>query len=112
MGEGKEIIKAGENVRGELVGEDFDVLGRVEVGAKVEVRQINRAKESVVRDDRVKKDVDGGERGELSGGRTRRGKMVTTRSAANTTVCARRVAALGPGRRREAGDHFSFTTGL
>jgi hypothetical protein len=31
--EGKEI-KAGENVRGELVGEDFDVLGRVEVGAK------------------------------------------------------------------------------
>jgi hypothetical protein len=34
LDEGKEI-KAGENVRGELAGEDFDVLGRVEVGAKV-----------------------------------------------------------------------------
>jgi hypothetical protein len=88
----------GENVRGELVGEDFfDVLGRVEFGAKVEVRQVNRAKESVFRDDRVKEDVDGGERGDLSGGRTRRGKTVTTRSAANTTVYARRVAALGAG---------------
>ncbi len=39
MDEGEEI-KAGENVRGELVGEDFDVLGRVEVSAKVEVRQV------------------------------------------------------------------------
>ncbi len=67
------------------MGEDFDVLGRVEVGAKVEVRQVNGAKESVVRDDRVKEDVDGGERGDLSGGRTGRGNTVTTRSAANTT---------------------------
>jgi hypothetical protein len=112
LDEGEEI-KAGENVRGELVSEDFDVLGRVEVGAKVEVRQVNRAKKSVVRDDRVKEDVDGGERGDLSRGRTGRGKRVTTRSAANTTVYARRVAALlGAGRRREAGDHFSFATGL
>jgi hypothetical protein len=51
-------IKAGENVRGELVGEDFDVLERVDVGAKIEVRQVNRAKESVVRDDRVKENFD------------------------------------------------------
>ncbi len=65
--EGEEI-KAGENVRGELVDEDFYELGRVKAGAKVEVRQVNRAKESVVRDDRVKEDVDGGERGNLSGG--------------------------------------------
>jgi hypothetical protein len=100
LDEGKEI-KAGENVRSELMGEDFDVSGRVEVGAKVEGRRVNRAKESVVRDDRVKEDVDGGERGDLSGGWTRRGKTVTTRSAANTTVYARRVAALGAGGEEE-----------
>jgi hypothetical protein len=56
---GKEI-KAGENVRGELVSKDFNELGRVEVGAKVEVRQVNRAKESVVRHDRVEENVDAG----------------------------------------------------
>jgi hypothetical protein len=33
---------------------------RVEVGAKVEVRQVNRAKESVVRHDRVEENVDAG----------------------------------------------------
>ena len=33
----------------------------------------------------------------MSGGRTGRGKTITTRSAANTTVYARRVAALGAG---------------
>ncbi len=79
------------------MGEDFEKLGRVEVGVQVGVRQVNRAKESVVRDDRVKEDVDDGERDDLSGGRTRRGKTVATRSAANTTVYARRVAALGAG---------------
>jgi hypothetical protein len=56
---GKEI-KAGENVRGKLVGNDFDELGRVKVGAKVEVRQVNSAKESVVRHHRVEKNVDAG----------------------------------------------------
>jgi hypothetical protein len=107
-----EEIKAGENVRGELVGEDFDVLGRVEVGAKVEVRQVNRAKESIVRDDRVKEDVDGGERGDLSEGRTGRGKTVTTRSAANTTVCARRVAALGTGEEERSGGPLLLRHGI
>jgi hypothetical protein len=57
----------------------------------------------VVRDDRVKEDVDGGERGDLSGGTTGRGKTVTTRSAMNTTVYARRVAALGAGLERSGG---------
>ncbi len=42
------------------MGKDFDELGRVEVGPKVEVRQVNRAKESVVRHDRVKENVDAG----------------------------------------------------
>ncbi len=38
--EGKEI-EAGENGGGELMGEEFGVLGRVEVGAKVEVGEVD-----------------------------------------------------------------------
>ncbi len=57
--EGKEI-EAGENGGGELMGEEFDVLGRVEVGAKVEVCEIDGAEEGVVGDDSIiKEDVDG-----------------------------------------------------
>ncbi len=52
-------IEAGENGGGELMGEEFDVLGRVEVGAKVEVGEIDGAEERVVGDDRVEEDVDG-----------------------------------------------------
>jgi hypothetical protein len=37
------------------------------------------------------------------------GRVTAGRSASNTTVYARCV---GPGRRREAGDHFSFATGF
>ncbi len=111
MDEGEEI-KAGENVRGELVGEDFDVLGTVKVDAKVEVRQVNRAKESVVRDERVKEDVDGGERGDLSGGRAGKGKTVTTHSATNTTVYARRVAALGAGDEERSGGPLLLRHGI
>jgi hypothetical protein len=92
--EGKEI-EAGENGGGELMGEEFDVLGRVEVGAKVEVCEVDGAEEGVVGDDRIEEDDDGRERGDLGGGRAGRGKTVTTRSAANTAVYARRVAALG-----------------
>jgi hypothetical protein len=41
LNEGKEI-KAGENGRRELMGEDFYAIGRVEVGSnKVEVREID-----------------------------------------------------------------------
>jgi hypothetical protein len=101
----------GENVRGELVGKDFDKWWRVKVGATVEVRQVNRTKEKrrqTVRHDRVEQDIDGRERDDLGRGGGGRGKTVTTRSAANTTVYARRVAAGGRG----AGDHFSFATGL
>ena len=78
------------------MGEDFYVLGRVEVGAKIKVGEIDGAEESIVGDDRVEEDVDGGERSDLSGGRTGRGK-VTTRSATNTTVYTRRSSAGGRG---------------
>jgi hypothetical protein len=35
--------KTGENLRREVVGEDFDILGRVEVGfgSKVDIREID-----------------------------------------------------------------------
>jgi hypothetical protein len=102
----------GENGGGELMGEDFYVLGRVEVGSKIEVREIDGAKESVVGDDRVEEDVDGGERGDLSGGGAGRGKTVTTRSAANTTVYARRVAALGAGEEERSGGPFLLRHGV
>ncbi len=64
---GKEI-EAGENGGRELMSEEFYVVGRVEVGSKVEVREIDEAKESVVGDNRVEEDVDGRERGDLGGG--------------------------------------------
>ena len=102
----------GENGGRKLMGKEFNILGRVERNAKVKVGEVDGPKESVVRDNRVEKDVDSRERGDLGGGGSGGGKTVTTRSAANTTVYARRVAALGAGRRREAGDHFSFATGL
>ena len=96
MDEGDKV-KVGENRGRELVGEELDVLGRVEGSAKIEVGEVYRPKESVVRDNRVEEDIDSGERSDLGGGGAGRGKTVTTRSAANTTVYARRVAALGAG---------------
>jgi hypothetical protein len=94
------------------MGEDFYVLGRVEVGAKIKVGEIDGAEESIVGDDRVEEDVDGGERSDLSGGRTRRGKTVTTRSAANTTVYTRRVAALGVGEEERSGGPLLLRHGI
>ena len=94
MDEG-EKVKVGENSGRELLGKNFDILGRVEGSAKVKVRQVNGAKENVVRDDRIKKDVGGWERSDLGGGGAGRGKTVTSRSAANATIHSRRVAALG-----------------
>jgi hypothetical protein len=55
------------------MGEIFYVLRRVEIGAKIKVGEIDGAEERVVGDNRVEEDVDGGERGELSGGRAGRG---------------------------------------
>ncbi len=46
-------VKVGENSGRELLGKEFDILGRVERSAKVKVREINGAKESIVRDNRV-----------------------------------------------------------
>ena len=88
-------VKMGENSRRELVGEDFYVVGRGERGAKIKVGEVDGTKESVVRHNKVEKDVDSRERSDLGGGGAGRGKTVTTRSATNTTIYARRVAALG-----------------
>ena len=44
----KKEIEVGENGGRELVGEDLNILGRVKVGTKIEIRQVNRAKESIV----------------------------------------------------------------
>jgi hypothetical protein len=71
--EGKEI-EAEENGRGELMSENFDVLGKGEVGAKIKVGEIDGAKERVVGDDRVEEDVDGRERGDLGGGGAEEGR--------------------------------------
>ena len=90
-------VKVGENSGRELLGKKFDILGRVERSAKIKVGEVDRPKESVIRHNRVKQDIDSRERSDLGGGGAGRGKTVTTRSAANTTVYARRVAALGAG---------------
>ena len=87
-------------------------MGRGERSAKIEIRQVDRAKESIVGDDRVKKDVDGWERSDLGGGGARRGKTVTTRSAANATVYARRVATLGAGEEERRGGPLLLRHGL
>ena len=52
LDEGKEI-EVGENGGREEMGEDFDILGRVEGSAKIKVREVDRPKEGVVRHDRV-----------------------------------------------------------
>jgi hypothetical protein len=70
------------------------------------------AKESVVGDDRVEEDIDGRERGNLGGGGTGRGKTVTTRSVTNTTVYARRVAALGAGEEARSGGPLLLRHGI
>ena len=87
-------------------------MGRGERSAKIEIRQVDRAKESIVGDDRVEKDVDGGERSDLGGGGARRGKTVTTRSAANATVYARRVATLGAGEEERRGGPLLLRHGV
>ncbi len=65
----------GENGGRELVGEDLNILGRVKVGTKIEIRQVNRAKESVVGDNRIKEDVDGRKRSDLCGGGQEEGRL-------------------------------------
>ena len=102
MDEG-EKVKVGENSGSELLGKEFDILGRVERSAKIKVREVDRPKEGVVRHDRVEQNIDSRKRSDLSGGGAGRGKTVTTRSAANTTVYARRVAALGAGEEERSG---------
>ncbi len=96
MDEG-EKVKVGENSGRELLGKEFDIFGRVERSVKIKIREVDRPKDSVIRHNRVKQDIDSRERSDLSGGGAGRGNTVTTRSVVNTTVDARRVAALGGG---------------
>ena len=111
MDEG-EKVKVGENSGRELLGKKFNILGRVERSAKVKVGEVYGTKESVVRDNIVEEDVDGRERNDLGGGGAGRGKTVTTRSAANTTVYARRVAALGAGEEERRGGPLLLRHGV
>ena len=48
--------------------------------------EVDRPKESVIRHNRVKQDIDSRERSDLGGGGAGRGKTVTSRSAANATT--------------------------
>ncbi len=57
------------------MGEELDLLGRVEVGAKVEVGEIDGAGEGGVGDDRIEEDVDGREKSDLGRGRAGRGRI-------------------------------------
>ncbi len=67
LDEGEEV-KAREDRVGEEMSGEFDVLGRGEVNAKVEVRQIHGSKESVRQDNRVEKEIDAGKRSDMGGG--------------------------------------------
>ena len=87
-------------------------MGRGERSAKIEIGEVDRSKESVVRHNRVEEDIDSGERSDLSGGGARRGKTVTTRSAANATVYARRVATLGAGEEERRGGPLLLRHGV
>ena len=111
MDEG-EKVKVGENSGRELLGKKFNILGRVERSAKIKVGEVDRPKESVIRHNRVKQDIDSRERSDLGGGGAGRGKTVTTRSAANTTVDARRVAALGAGEEERSGGPLLLRHGV
>ena len=85
LDEGEEV-KAREDRVGEEMSGEFDVLGRGKVGAKVEVRQIDGPKESVRRDNRVKKEIDAGKRSDVGGGGAGRLKPITSGGAAYATV--------------------------
>jgi hypothetical protein len=107
-----EKVKVGENSGRELLGKKFDILGRVERSAKIKVGGVDRPKESVIRHNRVKQDIDSRERSDLGGGGAGRGKTVTTRSAANTMIYARRVAALGAGEEERSGGPLLLRHGI
>ena len=83
---------------------EFDVLRRGEVSAKVEVRQIDGPKESVRRDNRVKKEIDAGKSSDVGGGGAGRLKPITSGGAAYATVNVggegAKRAGDGEGRRR------------
>ena len=64
----------------------FNVLGGVKGGTKVKICQVQRAKEGIVGHDRVEKNVDGGEGGNMGRRRTGGRETVTTRCSADATI--------------------------
>ena len=64
----------------------FNVLGDIKGGTKVKVCQVQRAKEGIVGHDRVEKNVDGGEGGNMGRRRTGGRETVTTRCSADATI--------------------------
>ena len=89
---------------GEEMGEEFDVLGRGKVGAKVEVRQIDGPKESISGDNRIKEEIDAGKRSDMGGRGAGRIKAITSGRAAYAAIDVggegAKRAGDGEGRRR------------
>jgi hypothetical protein len=81
-----EKVKVGEDSGRELLGEKFNILGRVERSAKIKVGEVDRPKESVIRYNRVKQDIDSRERRDLGGGGAGRGTWAGLISGGRVTI--------------------------
>ncbi len=87
-------------------------MGGRKIGAKIKISMIKGAEESVSGDNGVKKDVDGGERGDMGGGGTRREEAVTARGAPHTSVYVRLIGAVGAGKGDRGGRPFLPCNGI
>ncbi len=79
------------------VSMNFDKLEGGERGLEVKVCEVNRPKESIRRDNRVKEDDYAGERSDEGGGRDRRLETVATGGASHMPVDVRVVGSGGAG---------------
>jgi hypothetical protein len=84
LDEGEER-ETGQDFRRVRVNKDFYELRREERSAEIKVNKVERAKDSIFRDDSVKDAVTGGERSGVGGGRAGGGETVITRSSAHST---------------------------
>ncbi len=85
LSEGEER-ETGQDFRRVGVDKDFYELRREERSAEIKINKVERAKDSIFRDDSVKNAVKGGERSGVGGGRAGGGETVTTRSSAHATL--------------------------
>jgi hypothetical protein len=81
----------------ENVSVNFDKLVGSERGLEIEIRQVDRPKGGIGRDNRIKKDVDTGEGGDKGGGGDGRLKTVAAGGASNPPVDVRVVGAVRAG---------------